>query len=163
MMKFRSVLCRWERRELSQLEAAELLGHLLANTRQAIERWLHGAQARLRRLPVPSGGDKPAVPASRDRAFPRSAPEQAAVAEGRVWWQARHAEVRSRHLPGKRCRAERAAGGHGGPRGGSRWHRPPSLVGEVFTFIMPRVSNPGVLRLERRHLLLDRLEARASA
>ena len=40
---------------------------------------------------------------------------------------------------------------------------PPSLVGEVFTFIMPRVSNPGVLRLERRRLLLERLEARASA
>ncbi len=40
---------------------------------------------------------------------------------------------------------------------------PPSLVGEVFTFIMPRLSNPGVLRLERRRLLLDRLEARASA
>ncbi len=40
---------------------------------------------------------------------------------------------------------------------------PPSLVGEVFTFIMPRLTHPGVLRLERRRLLLDRLEARASA
>ncbi len=40
---------------------------------------------------------------------------------------------------------------------------PPGLVGEVFTFIMPRLSNPGVLRLERRRLLLERLEARANA
>lgn len=40
---------------------------------------------------------------------------------------------------------------------------PPNLVSKVFTFIMPRLSNPGVLRLERRRLLLDRLEARASA
>ena len=40
---------------------------------------------------------------------------------------------------------------------------PPSLVGEVFTFIMPHLSNPGVLRFERRRLLLERLEARASA
>jgi hypothetical protein len=48
--------------------------HLLANMRQAVERWLHGAQARLRRLPMPPDGDKPAVPARRDRAFPRSAP-----------------------------------------------------------------------------------------
>ena len=40
---------------------------------------------------------------------------------------------------------------------------PPSLVSEVFTFIMPRLSNPGVLRLERRRLRLERLEARANA
>ena len=69
--------------------------------RQAIERWLHGAQVRLRRLPVPPGGDKSAVPASRDRAFPRSAPEQAAGAESRARWQGHHAEVRRRHLAGE--------------------------------------------------------------
>ena len=40
---------------------------------------------------------------------------------------------------------------------------PTGLVGEVFTLIMPSLTNPGVLRLERRRLLLDRLEARASA
>ena len=40
---------------------------------------------------------------------------------------------------------------------------PPSLVGEIFTYVMPRLSNPGVLRLERRRLLLERLEARAGA
>ena len=75
--------------------------HLLANMRQAIERWLHGAQARLRRLPVPSGDNKPAVSARRDRALPRSAPERAAGAESRVRWQACHAEVRRRHLAGE--------------------------------------------------------------
>ncbi len=40
---------------------------------------------------------------------------------------------------------------------------PPNLVGEVFAYIMPSLTNPGVLRLERRRLLLDRLEARANA
>ena len=75
--------------------------HLLANMRQAIERWLHGAQARLRRLPVLPGGDKPAAPAHRNRAFRRSAPEQAAGTESRARWQAHHAEVRRRHLAGE--------------------------------------------------------------
>ncbi len=40
---------------------------------------------------------------------------------------------------------------------------PPSLVSEVFATIIPSLTHPGVLRLERRRLLLDRLEARASA
>lgn len=40
---------------------------------------------------------------------------------------------------------------------------PPNLVGAVFTFIMPRLSNPAVLRFERRRLILERLEARVSA
>ena len=40
---------------------------------------------------------------------------------------------------------------------------PPSLVSEVFATIIPSLTNPGVLRLERRRLLLDRLEARVSA
>ena len=40
---------------------------------------------------------------------------------------------------------------------------PPSLVGEVFAYIMPRVADPGVLRLERRRLLLERLAARCAA
>ena len=40
---------------------------------------------------------------------------------------------------------------------------PPSLVGEVFTYIMPRIADPGVLRLERRRLLLERLAARCAA
>lgn len=36
---------------------------------------------------------------------------------------------------------------------------PPSLVGEVFAYIMPRITDPGVLRLERRRALLERAAA----
>lgn len=39
---------------------------------------------------------------------------------------------------------------------------PPSLVGAVFGALMPRVTYPGVLRLERRLKILERLEARAA-
>jgi len=74
--------------------------HLLANMRQAIERWLHGAQARLRRLPALSGDDA-AAPARRHQAFARSASERAAGAESRARWQAHHDEVRRRHLAGE--------------------------------------------------------------
>jgi transposase len=76
--------------------------HLLANVRQALERWLHGAHARLRRLPPPGGGraGAAAAPARRDRAFRRSAPERAAGAQSRARWQARYEEVRRRHLAG---------------------------------------------------------------
>ena len=40
---------------------------------------------------------------------------------------------------------------------------PPSLVGEVFAYIMPRIADPGVLRLERRRTLLERMAARCAA
>ena len=67
--------------------------------RQVLERWLHGAHTRLRRLPPPppSTGHS----ARRDRAFPRSAPEAAAGAESRARWRARYDEVRRRHLAGE--------------------------------------------------------------
>ena len=39
---------------------------------------------------------------------------------------------------------------------------PPSLVGEVFAYIMPRIADPGVLRLERRRTLLERMAARCA-
>ncbi len=71
--------------------------HLLANMRQAVERWLHAAQARLRCLPViPASGAT--VPARRGQAFRRSAPERAAGVESHARWQTCHAEVRRRHL-----------------------------------------------------------------
>ena len=74
--------------------------HLLANLRQAVERWLHAVQARLRRLPaIPASGAP--VPARRSQAFRRSAPERAAGAESHVRWQTCHAEVRRRHLAGE--------------------------------------------------------------
>ena len=75
--------------------------HLLANMRQAVERWLHAAQTRLRRLPLPPNHGGPAVSARRGQAFRRSAPERAAGAETHARWQARYAEVRQRHLAGE--------------------------------------------------------------
>lgn len=39
---------------------------------------------------------------------------------------------------------------------------PPSLTGALFTYLMPRLANPSVLRLERRRLLLDRIAARCT-
>jgi transposase len=77
--------------------------HLLANMRQAVERWLHGAHARLRRLPVPSAGTEEAapVPVRRGRAFRRSGPERAASAASRARRRARYNEVRRRHLAGE--------------------------------------------------------------
>ena len=73
--------------------------HLLANMRQAVERWLHGAHARLRRLP-PGPGSAPLAP-RRDQAFARSAPERDAGAESRARWQAVYDEVRRRHAGGE--------------------------------------------------------------
>ncbi len=75
--------------------------HLLANMRQAVERWLHNAQARLRRLPLQPNDGGPAAPARRDRAFPRSTSERAAGVESQVRWQAHYDEVRRRHLAGE--------------------------------------------------------------
>ncbi len=77
--------------------------HLLANMRQAVERWLHGAHARLRCLPAfPAGAaETTPAPARRDRAFPRSTPERAAGAASRARWQDRYDEVRRQHLAGE--------------------------------------------------------------
>lgn len=72
--------------------------HLLANIRQAVERWLHGAHARLRRLPpAPGSAD---LPPRRDHAFPRSTPELDAGAESRTRWQGIYDEVRRRRAGG---------------------------------------------------------------
>ena len=81
--------------------------HLLANMRQAVERWLHAAQARLRRLPMPSSDGGPTVSTRRGQAFRRSAPERAVGAETRARWQARHAEVGSVIWPARRCSGSR--------------------------------------------------------
>lgn len=72
--------------------------HLLANTRQALERWLHTVHARLRHLPVLLADAE--GPPRREKAFRRTGPERAASAEGRARWQARYDEVRRRHLAG---------------------------------------------------------------
>lgn len=73
--------------------------HLLANMRQAVERWLHAAHARLRRLP-PRPGAAPFAP-RRGRAFLRSAPEREAGAESRARWKTVYDEVRRRHAGGE--------------------------------------------------------------
>ena len=75
---------------------------LLANMRQAVERWLHTTHARLRRLPVPpADGEAAPVPPRREHAFRRNGPERAARAASRTRWQARYEEVRRRHLAGE--------------------------------------------------------------
>ena len=76
--------------------------HLLANMRQAVERWLHTTHARLRRLPALSAdvAARP-IPPRRDQAFRRTAPERAARAEGSMRCQGRYEEVRHRHGAGE--------------------------------------------------------------
>jgi len=67
--------------------------------RQAVERWLHGAHARLRRLPPVPGSA--VLPPRRDHAFPHSTPELEAGAESRTRWQAIYDGVRRRHASGE--------------------------------------------------------------
>jgi transposase len=79
--------------------------HLLANMRQVLERWLAGAQARLRRLPVPPGPDAlaeaPRQPALRTEPFPRSAAEVTARVGRRARKGALYGEVRRRRAAGE--------------------------------------------------------------
>ena len=76
--------------------------HLLANMRQAIERWLHTTHARLRRLPVQSAkaGVLP-IPPRREQAFRRNGSERAARVDSHRRWQGRYDEVRRRHEAGE--------------------------------------------------------------
>jgi transposase len=78
--------------------------HLLANMRQALERWLHTVHARLRRLPPPAllagTGPAPNQP-RREQSFRRTGPERAVRAERHTRWRARYEEVRRRHLAGE--------------------------------------------------------------
>jgi len=78
--------------------------HLLANVRDMLERWLARAHARLRRLPVPSGGDG-RQPGQRTRAYRRSATEDAASADSRARWVVAYDDVRRRHLAGEKLLA----------------------------------------------------------
>ena len=73
--------------------------HLLANMRQAVERWLHGAHAGLRRL-APSIEATPVAP-RRDRAFSRSASERQAGMESDARWRAAYDEIRRRRASGE--------------------------------------------------------------
>ena len=75
--------------------------HLLLNARQMLERWLVGAHARLRALPVPSGSAAPVPDYARDHAFPRSRTDQAAAQEAQRWRAVRHAQVQRRRVAGE--------------------------------------------------------------
>ena len=74
--------------------------HLLANVRDMLERWLARAHARLRRLPVPPGGNG-RCPGQRTRAFRPSRTEAAGGADSRARWLAAYEDVRRRHLAGE--------------------------------------------------------------
>ena len=76
--------------------------HLLANMRQAVERWLHTTHARLRRLPVlaPEAGASQ-TPPRREQAFRRNGSERAARVDSRMRWQGHYDEVRRRHRAGE--------------------------------------------------------------
>jgi transposase len=74
--------------------------HLLANMRQAVERWFSGAHARLRRLSgVPSSGG--IVPAQRTTPFPRSASDRQVSLDNRARRLELYEEVRRRHRAGE--------------------------------------------------------------
>ena len=74
--------------------------HLLANLRQAVERWLAGAHGRLRRLPgFPDEGS--ALPARRTGPFPRGAAEAQASSDSRVRRLALYNEVQRRRAAGE--------------------------------------------------------------
>jgi len=84
--------------------------HLLANVRDMLERWLARAHARLRRLPVPPGGDG-RCPGQRTQAFRRGRTEAAAGADSRARWLAAYKDVRRRHLAGEALLAIKRATG----------------------------------------------------
>jgi transposase len=74
--------------------------HLLANMRQAVERWFAGAHARLRRLSgVQSAHD--ALPAQRTGPFPRSASDRQVGWGNRARRLELYEEVRRRHHAGE--------------------------------------------------------------
>ena len=68
--------------------------------RDKLERWLARAHARLRRLPVPPGGDG-RCPGHRTKAFRPSRTEAAAGADSRARWLAAYEDVHRHHLAGE--------------------------------------------------------------
>jgi len=74
--------------------------HLLANLRQAVERWLAGAHGRLRRLPA-MPDEAGAVPARRTGPFPCSAADEQVRADSRERRLALYGEVQRRQAAGE--------------------------------------------------------------
>src|SRR3954471_3001884 len=79
--------------------------HVLVNLRQAVERWLAGAHARLRRLPPSPGTPTDTQPARRTKPFARTRAERAARVGRRERWVALYEEVRRRHAAGEALQA----------------------------------------------------------
>src|SRR3954469_23514294 len=79
--------------------------HVLVNLRQAVERWLAGAHARLRRLPPGPGTPVDTQPGRRTRPFARTRAERAARIGRRERWIALYEEVRRRHAAGEALQA----------------------------------------------------------
>jgi transposase len=79
--------------------------HVLVNLRQAVERWLAGAHARLRRLPPSPGTPTDTQPGRRTKPFARTRAERAARVGRRERWVALYEEVRRRHAAGEALEA----------------------------------------------------------
>jgi transposase len=79
--------------------------HVLVNLRQAVERWLAGAHARLRRLPPSPGTPADTQPGRRTKPFARTRAERAARVGRRERWVALYEEVRRRHAAGEALQA----------------------------------------------------------
>src|SRR3954468_10780656 len=79
--------------------------HVLVNLRQAVERWLAGAHARLRRLPPSPGTPTDTQPGRRTKPFARTRAERAARVGRRERWVALYEEVRRRHAAGEALQA----------------------------------------------------------
>ena len=75
--------------------------HLLVNLRQAVERWLVGVHARLRRLPVIPGNEHASSPTRRHEPFPRRIADAQVGLNNRAQRQARHEEVQRRYAAGE--------------------------------------------------------------
>src|SRR4051812_24019728 len=79
--------------------------HVLVNLRQAVERWLAGAHARLRRLPPSPGTPADVRTGRRTKPFARTRAETAARIGRRERWVALYEEVRRRHAAGEALEA----------------------------------------------------------
>src|SRR4051812_20643292 len=79
--------------------------HVLVNVRQAVERWLAGAQARLRRLPPSPGTPADVRTGRRTKPFARTRAERAARVGRRERWLSLYEEVRRRHAAGEALQA----------------------------------------------------------
>jgi hypothetical protein len=89
-------------------EAAQVADrwHVLVNMREALERWLAGAHARLQCIPSgPGAPADPMPPGRRTKPFGRTQAETAARLNRRRRWVALYGEIRRRHAGGETLQA----------------------------------------------------------